>query len=53
MTISIIGLHLTLKNKIKPAIMLTIILGILLIIEMWIMLSHGLITFDDNVIPIN
>ncbi|MCT0449992.1 hypothetical protein EFK69_12860 [Lactococcus lactis subsp. lactis] len=47
----VIAIDLTLKNKIKPAIILLIILGLLCIVELWIMLSHGLIPHGDNIIP--
>jgi hypothetical protein len=47
----IIGINLTLKNKLKPAIIFGIILGLLCIVEIWIMLSHGLILYRDNIIP--
>jgi hypothetical protein len=52
-SVSVISIDLTLKNKLKPAIILAIIVGLLSIVEMCIMLSNGLITFDNNVIPKN
>lgn len=47
----VIAIDLTLKNKLKPAIILLIIFGLLCIVEIWIMLSHGLIPNGDNMIP--
>ncbi|GAA3265925.1 hypothetical protein [Lactococcus lactis] len=42
---------LALKNKLKPAVILTIIVVLLFIVGMWIMLSHGLILTRDDIIP--
>lgn len=53
MILSVITIDLTLKNKLKPAIMLTIIVGLLGIVSFGIMFSHGLIPYNDNLIPKN
>lgn len=53
MILSVISIDLTLKNKLKPAIMLTIIVGLLGIVSFGIMFSHGLIPYNDNLIPKN
>lgn len=53
MILSVLTIDLTLKNKLKPAIILTIIIGLLCILELGIMYSHGLIPHNDNLIPKN
>lgn len=44
---------LALKNKHKPAIILSTIVVLLFFVGMWIMLSHGLILTRDDIIPKN
>lgn len=52
MILAVISIDLTFKNKLKPAIILTIIVGLLCIVIFGIMFSHG-IPHDDNLIPKN
>ncbi|GAA3266282.1 hypothetical protein LMG8520_1988 [Lactococcus lactis subsp. lactis] len=49
--VQVISIDLTLKNILKPAIILAIIVGLLFILLLGIAFSHGMIPYNDNLIP--
>lgn len=51
MILAVISIDLTFKSMLKPAIILNIIVGLLFILLLGIMFSHGMIPYNDNVIP--
>ncbi|MDT2898500.1 hypothetical protein [Lactococcus lactis] len=51
MILAVISIDLTFKNILKPAIILAIIIGLLSIVGVWVMLSHGLFSYRYNIIP--
>lgn len=50
-SLSVVTLYLISKNKSKVAIILAIIIGLLSIVGVWVMLSHGLFSYRYNIIP--